>query len=150
MHRYAYLCLAMFMLAACSQTSNQATADGSPAQAATPATQPVANEAFPTGLEPPFAYKIRSRKNEETPSGTVHALVIEFKQGDVATVDKQLERILLAKGYSRYKNISQGDSLVGDYGKDGQRVTITTSPANGKLKLDPDSHGTVYFVWQKA
>lgn len=150
MRRYAFLGLAMFMLVACSQTSDQSAAEHSTAHAVASATQPAFNQAFPASLEPPFAYKIRSRKTEETPNGTVHKLVIEFKQGDVATVDKQLEKILIDKGYHRYKRFSQGNGIVGDYGKDGQRVTITTSPVNGNSKLAPDSQGTVYFVWQKA
>ena len=153
MRRLVLVGLAALALAACNQpapqTAEQPAAQAAAPQAATqPAAAPVSNPDFPEGLQPPFPYKIRSRKTEDTPNGQVHKLVIEFKQGDRATVDKQIEDLLVAKGYRRYKNFEQGDGLVGDYGNNGKRVTVTTSPADGKLALEPDSLGTVYFVWQ--
>ena len=91
----------------------------------------------------------RSKKTEESPEGPVRKLVIEFKQGDITTVDKQIEELLTGKGYRRYKSLQQGEGLVGDYGNQGRRVTVTTNPANGQLALDADSLGTVYFVWKE-
>lgn len=151
MRRIVVLGLASLMLAACNQTAQPPAADSqsaAPAQPQAPAA-PAVNPDFPTGFEPTFAYKIRSRKTDETPEGPVRKLVIEFKEGDVASVDKQIEALLTAKGYRRYKNFQQGEGLVGDYGHQGHRVTVTTNPANGQLALAPDSLGTVYFVWKE-
>jgi hypothetical protein len=152
MRRIVVLGLASLVLVACTQTA-QPPADSAQPVAST-AAQPEApvaavNPDFPTGFEPPFTYKIRSRKTEESPEGAVRKLVIEFKQGDVATVDKQIEELLTAKGYRRYKSFKQGEGLVGDYGNQGRRVTVTTNPANGQLALAADSLGTVYFVWKE-
>lgn len=154
MRRIVVLGLASLALVACSQTEQQPAADTQPTASAVVQTEPPAaapsfNPDFPTGFEPPFAYKIRSRKTDDSPDGPVRKLVIEFKQGDVATVDKQIEDLLVAKGYRRYKTFQQGESLVGDYGNQGDRVTVTTSPANGQLALAADSLGTVYFVWKE-
>lgn len=152
MRRIVFLGLAALILVACDQAAQQPSTDAQPvATNVTPPATPVVpahNPDFPTGFEPPFAYKIRSRKTEESPEGPVRKLVIEFKQGDITTVDKQIEELLTAKGYRRYKSLQQGEGLVGDYGNQGRRVTVTTSPANG-LALDADSLGTVYFVWKE-
>lgn len=150
MRRLVFAGLATLALAACNQTAPkpaEPSATTAPQASTQPATQ-AANPDFPEGLQPPFPYKIRSRKTDDAPNGPVHKLVIEFKQGDKVAVDKQIEDLLVAKGYRRYKTFEQGDGLVGDYGSNGKRVTVTTSPADGKLALDPDSLGTVYFVWQ--
>ncbi|QNP41430.1 hypothetical protein [Lysobacter solisilvae (ex Woo and Kim 2020)] len=154
MRRIVVLGLASLVLVACNQTAQQPPADtqsvaSAVAQPEAPAAVPAVNPDFPTGFEPPFGYKIRSRKTEESPEGPVRKLVIEFKQGDVATVDKQIEELLTAKGYRRYKSFQQGEGLVGDYGNQGRRVTVTTNPANGQLALAADSLGTVYFVWKE-
>lgn len=153
MRRIVFLGLAALILVACDQQAQQPPADAQPvasaaAQTETPAI-PASNPEFPTGFEPPFAYKIRSKKTEESSEGPVRKLVIEFKQGDVTTVDKQIEELLTVKGYRRYKSLQQGEGLVGDYGNQGRRVTVTTNPANGQLALDADSLGTVYFVWKE-
>lgn len=155
--RKILLAAIVMALAACNQAApppaSTAAADQVPPPAVAPVPEaPVAaasNPEFPAGFEPSFPYKIRSKKSEDAADGVLRKLVIEFKQGDVATVDRQLEESLVAKGYRRYKNFPQGDALVGDYGKDGHRVTTTTTPANGQLQLDPDSLGTVYLVWKQ-
>lgn len=142
-------------LTACNQAappSAEPTVDQAAPSVATPEPAPVqatSNPEFPAEFEPSFPYKIRSKKSEETADGVLRKLVIEFKAGDVLEVDRQLEQLLVAKGYRRYKNFPQGDAVVGDYGKDGHRVTTTTTPSNGQLQLDPDSLGTVYFVWKQ-
>lgn len=152
MHRLVILGLAALALVACSQTEPQPSASqpatSTAAQPDTPAAAQV-NPEFPTGFEPPFAYTIRSKKTEASVDGPLRKLVIEFKEGDVAMVDQQIEELLTAKGYRRYKSFQQGKGLVGDYGNQGHRVTVTTSPANGQLALAPDSLGTVYFVWKE-
>lgn len=153
MRRIVVLGLASFVLVACDQAAQQPPAASQPVASTVAQPEalavPTVNPDFPTGFEPPFAYKIRSRKTEDSPDGPVRKLVIEFKQGDVATVDKQLEELLTAKGYRRYKTLQQGEGVVGDYGNQGRRVTVTTSPSNGQLALDADSLGTVYFVWKE-
>ena len=57
-------------------------------------------------------------------------------------------KYLIGKGYKRYKTIERGTDLVGDYGNNGKRITVTTSPANGALQLSEGALGTVYFVWK--
>ncbi|KAF1726183.1 hypothetical protein [Pseudoxanthomonas japonensis] len=160
MRRFIGFGVAALLLAACNQPAQQVPADAAETTApevAVPVEAPVAqtpapaadNPDFPAGFQPSFGYSIRSRKVEDATNGQspVRKLVIEFKQGDALTVDKQIEELLLAKGYKRYKTFERGDDLVGDYGNSGKRITVTTTPANGKLKLAEDSLGTVYFVW---
>lgn len=148
MNRYLCLGLISVMLAGCNQSAQQSAAPTGQSAASVQTSgvkTAITNPDFPTGFEPPFAYRIRSRKIEDDGS---RKLFIEFKQGDVATVDKQIETILLAKGFRRYKTIDQNGSLVGDYGNAGKRVTVTVNPSIGKPQLDADSLGTVYFIWK--
>jgi hypothetical protein len=151
MRGYLWIGVMAVALAACNRTEPTPAPAAQPtAQTPAPATPaPAANPEFPTGFEPPFTYKIRSKKTEPAADGNLRRLVIEFKQGDVATVDKQIETALIAQGYRRYKTLNEGDAVVGDYGNNGKRVTVTTSPSDGKLVLEPDSLGTVYFVWKE-
>lgn len=100
---------------------------------------------FPEGIVPAFPYKIRSKAAD----GEVRKMVVEFKAGDVTTVDKQLESLLVSKGYKRYKTQTNPDGgVVGDYGaSNNRRVTVTTSSGNG-LTLADGSLGIVYFIWR--
>lgn len=147
--------LLLCMLAACKPEGQQDSPAPVEAEPVAPVVEEVAqpapsfNAEFPLGLEPTFAYKIRSKGVEETPDGRLRKLVIEYKQGDVALIDKAIEAQLLAKNYRRYKTFDQDGATVGDYGNSGHRVTVTTSPANGKLQLADGSLGTVYFVWKE-
>lgn len=141
--------LCALLLVGCSDPSPQQSAEvAAPAsEEKNPAT--VANPDFPEGIAPEFAYKIRSRSAEETPAGRLRKLVIEFKEGDVKIIDSQIDEALVARGYRRYKTVDQGESMIGDYGKSGHRITVTTSPKSGKLRLEANSLGTVYFVWKE-
>jgi hypothetical protein len=148
MRRRLIAAVALLALAACQKTETpSAAAQGTIAAPATLASAPVAEppvaSPLPEGLAADFAYRVRSRGSE----GNVHRLVIEFQGDDAATIDKKLESLLVAKGYRRYKSLQDGDALIGDYGRDGARITATTTPANGVLQLAADSRGTVYFVW---
>lgn len=106
------------------------------------------NSPLPDGIKPVFSYKVRSKSTAKTPSSEVRKLVIEFKKADARTVDNDLERALVGKGYVRYKTESSSGNLVSKYSKMDHRVTTTTTSAeNSKLKLAADSVGTVYFVW---
>lgn len=157
MRRFIGLGIAALLLTACNMPE-QAPANDSAVQgaAAAPADSPTLQAAapakynpdFPTGFQPPFAYSVRSRAVEDSADGQIHRLVIEYKQGDTPTVDKQLEELLVAKGYKRYKTLERGEELVGDYGNSGKRITVTTAPSKGNLKLGDGSLGTVYFVWK--
>lgn len=103
---------------------------------------------LPDGIEPSFSYKVRSKSVAAAPFGQVQKMVIEFKKTDAKTVDSELENMLVAKGFKRYRSEASNGALIGDYGKTGHRVTTTATPAeNSKLKLAEDSAGTVYFVW---
>lgn len=152
MRRFIGLGVSALLLSACNQPA-QAPVDTAAPSVDAPTVQDAAapvsyNRDFPTGIQPPFEYSIRSRKVEEAEGGPVRKLVIEFKQGDAATVDKQIEELLVGKGYKRYKTLERGDEVVGDYGNQGKRITVTTTPANGVLQLAEGSQGTVYFVWK--
>lgn len=151
MRRFIGLGIAALLLSACNQPS-QAPGDTAPPTAEAPTVQDAVapapyNQDFPTGMEPPFAYSIRSRKVEGAEGGPLRKLVIEFKEGDAATVDRQIEELLTGKGYKRYKTLTPGQDIVGDYGNKGKRITVTTTPADGRLQLAEGSLGTVYFVW---
>ncbi|MFC3551478.1 hypothetical protein ACFOLC_10705 [Lysobacter cavernae] len=159
MRRFIGLVAAALFLTACNQPAQQAPADSTAADAAVPVDSPTVQAAapaaynpdFPTGFVPAFKYSIRSRSVEDAAGGKQRRLVIEYKDGDAPAIDKQIEELLAAKGYKRYKTFERGDDLVGDYGKSGKRITVTTTPANDnlKMKLAADSLGTVYFVWQE-
>ncbi len=157
MRRIIGLSIAALLLVACNQPAQQAPVDTAAGNAAAPVDSPALqgattatyNPDFPTGFVPTFKYSIRSRTAEDVPGGKLRRLVIEFKDGDARSVDKQLEDLLAAKGYKRYKTFERGDDLVGDYGNVGKRITVTTTRVNDKLQLAADSLGTVYFVWQE-
>jgi hypothetical protein len=152
MRKLIYLALSASVLAACSAPTPPATQSTTTAEAPTVqaevagAAAQAFNPDFPEGVAPGFKYKIRSRKTEATADGQLRKLVIEFKEGDLASIDAKVQALLEAKGFKRYKTLEQGAERVGDYGKPGRRVTVTTTPS-GAMKLDPDSLGTVYFVW---
>lgn len=142
--------LLLCMLAACKPEGQQNSSAPVAAESVAPiAEAPAFNPEFPLGLEPTFAYKIRSKSVEEAPDGRLRRLVIEYKQGDVAFIDKAIEAQLLAKNYRRYKTLDQDGGTIGDYGNSGHRITVTTSPDNGKLELAEGSLGTVYLVWKE-
>lgn len=143
------LAVAISVAAGCNAPAPPETAQAPTAPPSTEALQQAqqANADFPEGISPDFKFKIRSRGSEAADGdGTRRKLFVEFKEGDVTTVDHKLQALLEQKGYKRYKDFMNGDSRVGDYGKPGRRVTVTTSPA-GELKLDADSRGTVYMIW---
>lgn len=146
-------------LAGCSDKSDQQAADAAPQKSADGAsglaTAPVAppqSTEFPSGLTPAFAYQLRSKKTEDQGAERYRKLVIEFQQANTAEVDKSIESSLLALGYRRYKTIEQPNGgLVGDYGRKGHRITVTTTPVQpGAKLLNPASEGTVYFVWKES
>ena len=141
--------LGVLLLVGCGDTSPQQSAEVTAPVSEGKRPAAVANPDFPEGIAPGFAYKIRSRSAEETPEGRLRKLVIEFKEGNVKTIDNQIDDALVAHGYRRYKTVDQGESMVGDYGKNGHRITVTTSPKSGKLRLEANSLGTVYFVWKE-
>lgn len=156
MRRFIGLVAAALLLTACNEPSQQVPAGTSAADAAVPSDSPTVrapaeNPDFPAGLAPMFKYSIRSRSAEDRAEGKLRRLVIEFKDGDARSVDKELEDLLAAKGYKRYKTFERGADLVGDYGNVGKRITVTTTPVNDnlKIKLAADSLGTVYFVWHE-
>lgn len=143
------LAAAISVAAGCNAPTSPEAAQAPIAPPPTQAVQqaPQANADFPEGISPDFKFKIRSRGSEAADGeGSRRKLFVEFKEGDVAVVDQKLQALLEQKGYKRYKDFKNGDSRVGDYGKPGRRVTVTTSPA-GELKLDSDSLGTVYMIW---
>ncbi|WP_296250148.1 hypothetical protein [uncultured Stenotrophomonas sp.] len=155
MRRIYGICMFTLVLAACNGPATAPVATPSEANPAAdaPTVQSDAasanyNRDFPEGLQMPFEYTIRSRKVEEVDGAVLRKLVIEFRQGDAPTVDKQVEELLVAKGYKRYKTLERGNDLVGDYGSDGKRVTVTTTPVGGSLQLAEGSLGTIYFVWK--
>lgn len=156
MRRLLITILPIALLAACSaptppegQAADAAAGTEKPTVQAEAGGAPAAafNPAFPEGIAPDFRHKIRSRKDEKSGSETMRKLVIEFKEGDAATIDAKMQSLLEGKGYRRYKTLQTGQDLVGDYGKPGHRVRVTTTPVGENLKLDPDSLGTVYLVW---
>lgn len=122
-----------------------------PPAAQTTTTVPASSIAseFPEGIVPDFDYRIRSKSSELGAEGIVRRLVVEFREGDVAKIDKKLEAQLTAKGYKRYKTFINPDGgVVGDYGAPNERrVTVTTSTGTN-LALNEGALGIVYFVWK--
>lgn len=151
------VCMAV-ELAGCSDKPAQAAAtpQGTPANAAsvlatTPVAPPNAKE-FPSGFVPDFKYQIRSKTTQDEGIDRYRKLVIEFQEGDAASIDKRVESTLSALGYRRYKNYQEPNgAIVGDYGRKGHRITATTTQAQpGMNMLNPASQGTVYFVWKES
>lgn len=139
--------LLVLSLAACQKGQEAATpASGSTVAApATVAAAPVAEvNPLPEGIELDFANRVRSKS--VSVDGKRRALV-EFKQDDVATIDQRVEMLLLAKGFERYKSTQDGAAVLGYYKKGKQYLTVTTKPSDSAMALDPDSLGTVYFLW---
>lgn len=147
MRRLAIILLTVSLLAACS-SKNEPQPEMPAAPKPSVATV-VNNPDFPVGYSPDFAYRIRSRKSEPSAEGVTRRLVIEFKEGDSRSIDKQIEASLSALGYKRYKAMVQGIGIYGDYGKHGHRISVTTSPSAGQLILSEGSKGTIYWVWKE-
>jgi len=150
--RYSVLVLVAAAIAGCGKapvTAENAGAAGKAAVEATDVSAAVASD-FPKGFVPDFAYRVRSKADDTVDGVAYKKLVIEFKGGDVAVTDKAIEAGMTKMGYRRYKTLSQENgAIVGDYGKDGHRITATTTPRTDAMNLfDPDAKGTVYFVWR--
>ncbi|MEA5667180.1 hypothetical protein VA603_06470 [Stenotrophomonas sp. MH1] len=136
----------------CGNSPVPADGAASPAEPAVEATDVSAAVAsdFPRGFVPEFSYRIRSKANDTVEGVEYKRLVVEFKGADVASIDKAVEAGLVKIGYRRYKTLNQENgAIVGDYGKDGHRITATTTPKSESMSLfDPEAKGTVYFVWR--
>lgn len=138
------VCIALSACGNHSQEPANQTLQSARSPASTTTTNPL-----PDGIKPSFSYKIRAKSTAHMASGQVEKLSIEFKHIDIASVDRELERVLVARGYQRYKNeVSPTGSLVGDYRKGSHEVKTTTTPVEkSTLKLSADSAGSVYFLW---
>jgi hypothetical protein len=140
------------MMSACQQEQNQS----SPAAVAPPEPvkvtplEAVVDQNFPAGFRPTFEHRIRSKRTDTQDGAEYRKLVVEFKSADAQAVDKEVQSGLEEIGYRRYKTIQEANgALVGDYGREGHRITVTTTPLQPDMKLfDADSRGTVYFVWK--
>lgn len=110
----------------------------------------VASE-FPPGFTPDFGYRIRSKRTVSEGGVQYRKLVVEFKELEAPDVDQGVQRNMEKIGYKRYKTIQQDNgAIVGDYGRDGHRVTTTTTPLQESMELfEPEAKGTVYFVWKQ-
>ncbi|MBB3275584.1 MULTISPECIES: hypothetical protein [unclassified Pseudoxanthomonas] len=142
------------LLSACKPPENPestgaaATAENQAAtQPQVPAAGAAAPSMLPAGLQLTFPHKIRSTGQEQVDGKVIHRAVIEFMDVDVAEVDSALELSLAGKGYRRYKTLSRGAEIVGDYARPERRVTVTVSPADGRLALSEGAKGTIYMVW---
>jgi hypothetical protein len=109
----------------------------------------VASE-FPPGFTPDFGYRIRSKRTVSEGGVQYRKLVVEFKELEAPDVDQSVQRNMEKIGYKRYKTIRQDNgAIVGDYGRNGHRVTVTTTPLQESMELfEPGAKGTVYFVWK--
>lgn len=113
-------------------------------------TEMAGNKDFPAGYQPAFDYRIRSQRTDTVNGEQFRKLVIEFKGGDEKAIDAAIQSGLERLGYRRYKTINEPNgAIVGDYGRDGHRITATTTPIRPEMELmDPEANGTVYFVWK--
>jgi hypothetical protein len=150
---YALIFVAL-LLSACKPPENPestgsaaAPENPSAAQPQAPAASSPAPSMLPAGLQLTFPHKIRSAGQEQVDGKVIHRAVIEFMDVDVAEVDSALEVLLVGKGYRRYKTLSRGAEIVGDYARPERRVTVTVSPADGRLVLSEGAKGTIYMVW---
>lgn len=153
MYKFLSFMLLVAALVGCSREDGQKLPESNtPAKRmdAAPIALSAASE-FPPGFTPAFSYRIRSKKLDIQGSDRYRKLVIEYKEGDVNSVDKSIEGSLSGIGFRRYKNFQQPNgTIVGDYGNAGRRVTVTTTPKQPDMNLlDPGSLGTVYFVWKE-
>lgn len=75
--------------------------------------------------------------------------MIEFKSGDAASIDGELQKQLAAAGYQNTRHFTDGTgAIITGYNKGSvDLMTSVTARSNSKLTLAPDSKGTVYYKW---
>jgi len=108
-----------------------------------------AKTAFPSGLVPSFPYSVRGEKVIAVGGGDEHRVMIEFKSGDAATIDSDLQKQLAGGGYqsNRHFTDSTGSIITGYKKGDVDLMTSVTARNVSKLTLASDSKGTVYYKW---
>lgn len=128
-------------LVGCGHT-NSSSADGALSSSDTKAI-------FPSGLVPTFAYSMRGQKIAAAGGGEEHRVMIEFKSGDAASIDGELQKQLAAAGYQNTRHFTDGTgAIITGYNKGSvDLMTSVTARSNSKLTLAPDSKGTVYYKW---
>ncbi|WP_269790063.1 hypothetical protein [Stenotrophomonas sp. Iso1] len=150
--RYSVFALMALGMIGCGKSPVPGDGAASPAKAAAEAVDVSAAVAsdFPRGFVPEFSYRVRSKANDTIDGVEYKKLVVEFKGGDAVTIDKTVEAGFVRIGYRRYKTLTQNNgAIVGDYGKDGHRITATITPKSDSMSLfDAESKGTIYFVWR--
>lgn len=128
-------------LVGCSQSN--------PGSAGSTGSSPDAKAIFPSGLVPTFAYSMRGQKTVPVGGGEEHRVMIEFKSGDAASIDGELQKQLTAGGYQSTQHFTDSTgAIITGYDKGGVNLmTSVTARSNSKLTLAPDSKGTVYYKW---
>ena len=152
--KFSKLVLLMLLGLAVAACQKEEKVDATPQQAEDPVKVAKvdlgAASEFPAGFSPAFAYRLRSKRTDTEGGVQYRKLVVEFKGAEAVEVDSSIQDSLGQVGYRRYKTIQQENgAIVGDYGKDGHRITVTTTPLQANMSLfDPEAKGTVYFVWK--
>jgi len=92
---------------------------------------------------------MRGQKTVPVGGGEEHRVMIEFKSGDAASIDGELQKQLTAGGYQSTRHFTDTTgAMITEYDKGGvDLMTSVTARGNSKLTLAPDSKGTVYYKW---
>ena len=126
--RHATVLLLVFALGACEKTpaENPAPQDeATEATAATVAAPVVTAEEFISGLALDFPHQITNQRQvRQKGGGQADVLAIDFTEGSVRTVDRQLATALQASGFERTDQTTvPGGVRVAYVAEDGRRVS---------------------------
>lgn len=128
--RFTAVVFIAFALAACEQKpaadpAPQAPSSEAKADMAAPATPAVSADEFMASLELGFPHQVTSqRRVRQKGGGSADIIVIDFSEGSVRTVDKQLAVSLRGAGFERGdRTVVPGGIRVAYVAKDGRRVS---------------------------
>lgn len=128
--RSAAVVLVAFALVACEKqpaadTTPQAADTQAPADAAAPATPAVPADQFLSGLALAFPHEVTNQRQvRQKGGGQADVFTIDFTEGSVRTIDRELAKALRAAGFERGERTNvPGGVRVAYEAADGRRVS---------------------------
>ena len=127
--RSAAVVLVAFALVACekqpAETTPQAADTQAPADAAAPATPAVPADQFLSGLALSFPHEVTNQRQvRQKGGGQAEVFTIDFTEGSVRTIDRELANALRAAGFERGERTNvPGGVRVAYEAADGRRVS---------------------------
>ncbi|MFP7722469.1 hypothetical protein [Lysobacter sp. A3-1-A15] len=128
--RYAAIVLMAFALAACEQKPAAKPASQAPEPAevgdtAAPAATAVSADEFMAGLALDFPHQVTNqRRVRQKGGGRADVIAIDYTEGSVRTIDRQMAAALRAAGFERgERTVVPGGVRVAYEAQDGRRVS---------------------------